>query len=69
LTHVGLGQRATATQPIEHSAKTIAQAIEHAIPSSSGPKRKSAGGRNLAGQRAPHGRLSNAFNDGTCAAL
>src|SRR3546814_12390401 len=56
--HVRLGQRATAAQPIENTAKPVAQAIEH---TNSNPFRentkaanaKHAGGRNLVGRRRP----------------
>ena len=48
--HVGLGQRAAAAQPVEHTVEAIAQALEHS--SLQRRQTKNAGGRNLAGQRA-----------------
>ena len=50
LAHVGLVERAAPAQAVEDAAQPIAQAVEHAP--SPLAKRKSAGGRNLAGQRA-----------------
>ena len=55
--HVGLRQRAAAAKLVEYAAEPIAQTVEHPHLPPIGPARnaKDAGGRNLAGQRAPVG--------------
>jgi hypothetical protein len=51
---IRLGQSAAAAKTVEDCAEAVAQTVEHALPSSARAQNaKNAGGRNLAGQRAP----------------